>query len=961
MHGFQVTEVKDVAELQLTAVRLKHSVTGADYLHIAKDDPNNVFSIGFRTTPMDSTGVPHILEHTVLCGSQKYPVRDPFFKMLNRSLSTFMNAMTGNDFTVYPFSTQNPIDFRNLMSVYLDAVFRPNLSELDFNQEGWRLEHADPNDSTSPLQFKGVVFNEMKGVFADSQNLFLQKLQNGVLPSHTYGVVSGGYPLDIPNLTWDALKSFHTHHYHPSNSRIYSYGNQDLVSHLEFINENYLKSFSKIDPNTEVPEEPRWSSPVSDHIHCGVDALSPGSAQNSVAVSYLLTDITDMFEIFVLQVLSELLVSGPNAPFYKSLLEKQYGNSFIPGAGYSGDTRTTTFNIGLRGVEESQIENVLLAVENTFHEARNEGFPMERVEAILHGLELGLKHQSSSFGLGVVLSLSTVWNQDGDPIKALEINNVVTKLRKALEDNPRLFQDKIDQYFIKNKHKYTLTMSPKEDFEQALKDREQELLQKHIASLTDADRAKIFEMGLTLASKQNSTENLDCLPTLKTSDISRSIESTTITHNNICGVAVQVCPQPTNDVAYFHAILDAQDVPENLMSYVPLLCSIMTKMGAGDLNFRDFDQQVELSTGGLGVGSLASQHADNFTVEKAVSLSSHCLQKNFSKMLHLWEKVINEVNLGDIDRFGTLVRMIATNTSNSVIHGGHRYAMLSAGANLNAYGAIKERWSGLSYVQFLNELAETQDLNPALENLSKLASILLNKNRLRVSVNVTPDNVQPTLAEMERFLSNVSGTASDYQTHPVGSDKFVSREDKLHHVFPFPVNYAAKAVSGVPYNHPDAGTLRVLGRLMFPFLHREIREKGGAYGGGASASPGGPFSFYSYRDPNSTKTFESFSASLDWVQSGEFSQREIDEAKLGVFQSLDAPVAPGSRGLRLFSSGITDQMFEKHRISVLEAKKEDIVRVAREQVLNAPHQGQCLIGPACEDTCDANGWRAVQH
>ncbi|KAF2361248.1 Peptidase M16C associated [Trinorchestia longiramus] len=963
LHGFRVLQVQELAELQLTAVRLQHISTAADYLHIAKDDPNNAFCIGFRTTPLDSTGVPHILEHTVLCGSEKYPVRDPFFKMLNRSLSTFMNAMTGSDYTIYPFSTQNPTDFRNLMSVYLDAVFKPNLSELDFCQEGWRLEHADPKNKNSPIEFKGVVFNEMKGVFADSQNIFMQKLQNGLLPSHTYGVVSGGNPLDIPSLTWYQLKKFHSYHYHPSNCRIYTYGNQNLEDHLSFINENYLRHFTKIEPHTEVPDEPIWSKPLSDHIHCGFDSLAPADAQKSVAISYRLADVTDISECFMLNILGELLVGGPNAPFYKSLLEPLHGSGFSSATGFCGHTRNTSFTIGLQGVKDGRAEVILTEIENTFERVKKEGFPKVRIEAILHSIELALKHQTPAFGVGLAMSLAPFWNQDGDPVKSLAINQAIDDFKKSLEENPRYLQEKVNQYFIKNKHKYTLHMSPTESFEKTLKEKEAALLKSHVDSLSDEDRQMIYDMGLKLAEKQQETEDLSCLPTLRPQDISRTIDRVQLSHMRFSdGVPVQASPQSTNGITYFRAVLDVQTLPPDLVPYVPLLCSVLTNMGAGGLDFREFDQQVELTTGGLSVSPHLQQHVHNYSIERGVLFSSYCLQKNVSHMFNLWEKILTEVNMENLSRFSTLVKMIATEKSNSVIHGGHSYAMQAASSSVSPYGAVREQWSGLTYVEQLKKLSETSNLKPVLIKLSQLAFVLLGKKCMRVAVNSSPEHMDSTLKELELFLDNLGGTPQNYETHPpLDESQFTPQTRRTHHVFPFPVNYASRSVAGVPYRHPDAGPLRVLGRLMFPFLHREIREKGGAYGGGASVSPGGPISFYSYRDPNSSQTFEAFNRALNWVLKGDFTQRDIDEAKLGVFQSIDAPIGPGSRGLRNFLAHITDDMFEEHRVSVLDSDAQDIMRVARTHLLDCHIEGACLIGPSNDSFKDDPFWECVQH
>lgn len=960
--GFRVKEVQDISELYLTAVRLEHVATGADYLHIARDDPTNTFCVGFRTTPMDSTGVPHILEHTVLCGSKRYPCSDPFMKMLNRSLSTFMNAMTGSDFTIYPFSTQHPVDFRNLMSVYLDAVFHPNLTELDFLQEGWRLEHEDVNNRSSPLVFKGVVFNEMKGVFADSQQLFSQKLQNGILPSHTYGVVYGGDPLCIPELTWDHLKHFHAHHYHPSNARFYTYGDMPLEDHLSFIDNNYLSKFTRINPSTAVPEEPGWSEPREAHIDCGKDPMASPDAQNSIAVSYKLINVVDNFENFILEILGQLLMSGPNAPFYESLLEPQLGSSFSPSSGYDGHTRNTTFTVGLQGVKDADLGTVKSAIEDTFKRLAETGFPRERVEAILHSIELSVKHEKSSFGLGLAMNLAPIWNLDSDPVDALQINRNITQFRKCLESNPTFLQEKIKKYFLNNTHKYTLTMSPTSDYELNLQNKENELLAKQVTSLTEEDRARIWELGQTLRQKQEAKQDISCLPTLHVSDISRKIVPTLVTDVSVSGVPVQACDQPTNGITYFNAVLDAQHVPERLQPLVPVLCGVLTRMGAGHFDFRSFDQEVELKTGGLNVNTVITPHpVESNKYEQGIQVSSHCLNHKLNDMFDLWALIFNEVKLDDLQRFGTLVKMIATNQANSLVFHGHRYAMTASAATTNPVSALTEKWSGLTCLSYMKELSEMEDLGPVLEQLKELAGLLLSRECMRVAINSTPEYHDGALKNFEGFLSKLDGTPRGTSPFTCVSSEFTPHTSRNHQIFPFPINFASKSYAGVCYAHPDAGPLRLLARLMFKFLHKEIREKGGAYGGGANSTAGAAYSFYSYRDPNSTKTLATFDAAVEWVLSGGFNETDVSEAKLGVFQSVDAPVSPGSKGSRRFLSHISDELFADHRRSILDAQPQDLIRVARTYLRDASIEGGCLIGPKNEDLENDPFWSTVSN
>ncbi|KAG0714508.1 Presequence protease, mitochondrial [Chionoecetes opilio] len=959
--GFVVREVQEVPELHLTALRLQHQATGADYLHIARADPNNVFCVGFRTTPMDSTGVPHILEHTVLCGSEKFPCRDPFFKMLNRSLSTFMNAMTGCDYTIYPFSTQHPVDFRNLMSVYMDAVFKPNLSELDFLQEGWRLEHQDIKDQSSPIVFKGVVFNEMKGVFADSQRLFMQKLLNGILPSHTYGVVSGGDPLVIPQLTWEQLKQFHAYHYHPSNARFFTYGDQPLANHLEFIQDNYLSHYNKIDPNTEVPEEPSWKEPRSAHVACGIDPMANAEVQSSIVVSYKLVDITDTFETFVLAILGELLTSGPNAPFYKALLEPGLGSSFSPSSGYDGHTRSSTFTVGLQGVKDQDIEKIKAVIEETFDGIIEEGFPSDRVESVLHNIELSLKHQTSSFGLSLAMNLTPLWNLDGDPIDGLLINNKITKFRKYLAENPKFLQQKVREYFKENPHKYTLTMAPQEGYEENLQSLEEAQLKERIAVLTPEERSRVWQLGHTLGNKQEEEEDLSCLPTLQVSDIPRNVTPVPVTVQTLGGgVEVQACDCPTNDLTYFSAVLSTRDVSEELRPLVPLLCGVLTRMGAGDMDFRQLDQAADLVSGGLSVSPHTCFHPiDVMGYEEAIVLSSHSLNTNLQKTLDLWSSIFSEAKFNDLQRFNTLVSMIATEQANSLVYSGHQYAMTAAAASTGHVSSLAESWGGLSQLRRMKALSEAQDLTPTLESLQVLARQLLGRQGMRVAINTTPNHHDTALHILEGFLKGLDGTPAINPTLASIPQTFSPHTCKTHHVFPFPINFASKAFPGVPYAHPDAGALRVLARVMFRFLHREIREKGGAYGGGAKAGPGGPFGFYSYRDPHSTQTLATFDAAVEWVLSGGFSERDVAEAKLGVFQAVDAPVSPGAMGRRRFFSHITDELFADHRRLVLDVVAQDLVKVARTYLRDGPVEGACLIGPQNVDLDNDPFWSTV--
>uniref|UniRef100_A0A6I8NDF6 Presequence protease, mitochondrial n=1 Tax=Ornithorhynchus anatinus TaxID=9258 RepID=A0A6I8NDF6_ORNAN len=879
--------VTPIPELFLTAVKLSHDGTGAKYLHVAREDANNLFSVQFRTTPKDSTGVPHILEHTVLCGSEKYPCRDPFFNMLNRSLSTFMNAFTASDYTLYPFSTQNPKDFQNLLSVYLDAAFFPCLRELDFWQEGWRLEHENPTDPQSPLVFKGVVFNEMKGAFTDNERIFSQYLQNKLLPDHTYSVISGGDPLNIPDLTWEQLKQFHAIHYHPSNARFFTYGNLRLEQHLKQIHEEALSKFQRIEPNTAVPVQKLWDKPREHHVTCSPDSFAADpNKQTTVSVSFLLPDITDTFEAFTLSLLSSLLIWGPNSPFYKALIESGLGTDFSPDVGYNGCTREAYFSVGLQGIAEKDTEAIKHIIAKTIDEVIEKGFEDERIEALLHKIEIQMKHQSTSFGLALTSYIASCWNHEGDPVELLKLENQTARFRQCLKENPRFLQEKVQKYFKNNPHRLTLSMSPDETYYDKQTQMETDKLKQKVDSLSAPEKEYIFEKGLELRTLQSKPQDASCLPALKVSDIEPTIPFTELDTALAAGeVPIQYCAQPTNGIVYFRAFSSLNTLPEELRPYVPLFCSVLTNP-------------------------------------------------------HFEEE----------EHFKVLVKMTAQELSNGIPDSGHMYASIRASRNLTPAGDLQETFSGMDQVKLMKRIAEMSDIKSVLRKLPRIKKHVLNGDNMRCSVNAAPQQLPVAAKEVENFLKSLVRSKKErkpVRPHVIEDPTFKPCQMKTHFLLPFPVNYVGECVRTVPYTAPDYASLRILARLMTAkFLHTEIREKGGAYGGGAKLSHSGIFTFYSYRDPNSIETLESFGKAVEWAKSGKFTQQDIDEAKLSVFSAVDSPIAPSDKGLDHFLYGLSDEMKQAHR--------EQLFAVSREQLIQATNtylsvgqstRGLAILGP----------------
>ncbi|XP_065809352.1 presequence protease, mitochondrial-like [Labrus bergylta] len=872
---------------------------------------------------------------------------------------------------MYPFSTQNGKDFQNLLSVYLDAAFFPCLREQDFWQEGWRLENENPTDPNSPLVFKGVVFNEMKGAFSDNERVYAQHLQNKLYPDHTYSVVSGGEPLAIPDLTWEQLKQFHATHYHPSNARFFTYGDLPLEQHLKQIEEEALSKFERINPNTEVPPQPHWSSPREDHVTCSPDALAPDPArQNTLCVSYLLGDITDTFEGFTLSLLSSLMISGPNSPFYKALIEPNIGTDFSSVVGYDGSTKEASFSIGLQGMAEEDTERVKQIISQTINDIIESGFEEERIDALLHKIEIQMKHQSTNFGLSLASYIASSWNHDGDPVELLQINDSVAKFKQTLKENPRFLQDKVKHYFKENTHRLTLSMSPDEVYLEKQAKAEEEKLQKKIHALSDSDKKDIYEKGLELLAAQSKTQDASCLPALKVSDIEPTIPVTPVQISTAVGVPVQYCEQPTNGLVYFRAMCSLNTLPEDLRLYVPLFCSVVTKMGCGGLDYRQQSQQMELRTGGMSVSTQVVPDSTQLDMyEQGVLLSSSCLERNLPHMFHLWSDIFNNPHFDEVERLRVLVMMSAQELANGISYSGHMYAMTRAGRHLTPAGDLNETLGGMEQVKFMKRVAELSDLSQVIRTLVRIKKHLLNPDNMRCAINTTPQKMSDTAAQLESFMKDVADNRKERK--PVRSNiierpldpsdvsglsrKLISEQNfqpcqmKTFFQLPFPVHFISESIRTVPFSHHDYASLCILARMMTAkFLHGEIREKGGAYGGGARMG-GGLFSFYSYRDPNSVQTLSAFRRGVDWAKSGQFTQQDIDEAKLSVFSAVDSPVAPADKGMGRFLSGVTDEMKQNHRERLFAVTHQSLVEVA-ERYLGVGQRtcGVAILGPENE-------------
>lgn len=924
---------------------LEHESTGAHHLHIECDDTENVFSTVLKTIPMNDKGEAHILEHLALCGSAKYPVRDPFFNMLKRSLSTYMNAWTGPDYTGYPFSTTNVKDYYNLMSVYLDAVFFPNLSYHDFLQEGHRLE---VNTETNQLEHMGVVYNEMKGAMSDASDLFSHEMHRQLYPTTTYHFNSGGDPSAIRDIKHEDVLNFHKEFYHPSNSYTMTYGDLPLAPHLAFISENVLSKFERIRPHSQVKDEQRFTAPKRAVVKGPLSTLADPERQTKVSVSWLTNKITDNYESFCMSILSHLLTDGPTSPFYKALIATNIGLTYSPGTGYESSIRETYFSVGLSDILAEDVEKVEKIIFDTVKEVQAHGIPQERIEAIIHQIEFGQKHVTSGFGLTLVSSLAHSWLHGSNPSDVISLNEYLERLRKDLSSGP-LFQTLIKKHLIDNPHQLTFIVHPDAEYSAREQKKEDDSLRELEATryTTPESLDSLVEDAEALASRQEEVPNVSILPKILISEVEKTAERVPVKHSKVeipmslrrkqpsplaSTVPVQWANQPTQGITYMRALLDISDVPEHLLPYVPLFTSSLASVGAGDLDYVQLSQALELSTGAFKTFRSSTSHPRTLGVyDLQVGLYSASLNRNLDKTFDLWEKVITAPNFRDTARLKTILGNKVHAMQNSMVDAGHSYASLLGAARLTGRGKVEEIWRGVSQFNFIKSLHELEDLSPVAENLTELGNFIRDASKLKFAVNAEHASFTHAQARVSKLISRFDAVQRPIVAtlpHERLSEEVLAQSKETRNIYfglQSQVHYVTRTYRSVPYTNEDYTKLDLLGLVMGPnFLHKEIREKGGAYGSGLSNGTN-TITFYSYRDPNVMETLDAFDRGIEWILKGEFTDEHLEEAKLQLFSNLDTPIPPSKKGLRYFDSSITDEMAQQRRDRVFATSREDII------------------------------------
>lgn len=962
-HGFKCIDKKFYPNYNMTAYILEHEKLLSKYLHIGRNESNNVFSVNFRTPIYNSSGLPHILEHLALCGSQKFPVRDPFFKMLNRSLATFMNAMTGPDYTLYPFSSTNEKDFHNLQKIYLDAVFKPNLRYIDFLQEGWRLENTDLTDIKSPIDFKGVVFNEMKGAFASNNAIMGYALMNNLLPDNTYGHISGGWPLDIPKLTWEDLVEFHRKHYHPSNARFFSYGNFDVLPSLKYINEEYLSSYEPQDSTFSVVEKQKqWTEPKETSVTCRFESVGgPIEKQSQIGFGYKMNDITDIQETLLLNVMSELLVKGPNSAFYKTLIEpNEIGGALSHTTGYDPTIKDTTFVVGLQNINSNDFDLVEKKFNETIDQVIENGFDKEHIQSILNSIELNIRHQTPKFGLNLLFGATATWNHEADILDALDIAGHFEKLKQNLSDDKYL-QQKFKEYFKDNKHRLIVKMVPDEGYDNQLKEAEEKLLAEKVAKLSDSDKEEIFKITNQLAAEQKEhPSNTHLLPCLKMEDISKDVEILNVQHVKQNGIPTQLTLVDTNGLVYLRGFSYVNHLSDDEILLLPLLTQIFAQMGTKSHNYRDLDKVIHSKTSGINFSiDVHDCITDVNKYDIGIGFNSYCLQENTDDMLNLIKELILDLQLTDVDRFKVLLDEYLAALTANIAQTGHLYAVRGAASLIHQSHDLRAKLNGIEHISYMQNRCKTQDPAQILDALRQVAGKLFEECLMKFALNISERSKIDVLKSFDGFTNDIKSCLhpAPHKIRKTTEKKQLLRNEDsitgLHHVVNLPVNYCAKSILTVPYTVKSYPLLQIASRILTSkYLLPVVREQNGAYGAGVNLNLSGLLNFYSYRDPSHRQTLDTFDGSLKWLQDNwsKIDEQAIFEAKLALLQGIDAPVAARDKGLREFHYGITQNIFAQNRERLIAASKDKIKKAFERYLVTNETEygcsGKCVLGPA---------------
>lgn len=955
---FEPVGTRHIASLKIDLEEYRHRRTGARHFHFRTDHSENVFMVALRTVPVDSTGVAHILEHTTLCGSERFPVRDPFFMMSRRSLNTFMNAFTSSDWTAYPFASQNRKDFFNLLDVYLDAVFFPNLHALDFAQEGHRLEFAEPGNPESELVYKGVVYNEMKGAMSSPFSQLWAALSKYLYPTTTYHHNSGGDPDHITDLTHEQLVAFYKKHYHPSNAVFMTFGNLEAGEIQARIESQALARFSRSEA-VPIPREKRYFAPlrVQESYHLADEDLTE---KTHVVLGWLLDVSSDLEQALEAHLLTNVLLDNSASPLLQALETTDLGRAPSALCGLEDSHKEMAFVCGLEGCEADRADAVEALILGVLGEVAENGVSHDKLAAVLHQLELSQREISGDsypYGLQLMLASLSPALEGVDPADYLDLDAVIERLRERIED-PGYIKRLLRERLLENPHRVRLVLTPDRNIENHREQHLKARLAELKAKMDESERLRLVEQSQALEARQGRRDVEGILPKVTLADVAPATDWVTPTLGSVGGARCAYA-QGTNGLVYQQLIRPLPALSEEEQLLLPLLTYLLPEVGSAGRSYLAVQERLSATTGGI--SAYWDVRADIDDVQKtlgALVVSGKALVRNADPLLALLEDTASRVRFDEPERVRELLSQLSSRRVQSVTGNGHGLAMSAASQRLGAVARLHYLAGGMAGIQRLADLDRQLEQQDALDRLCQQLQALYDKltaqplSLLSVAeetqIQGLDDLAQARLGSVLRGRSAASALGLRATREHVRCGWIVNAK----------VNYCAEVFATVPGNHADAPALTVLGHfLRNEYLHSAVREKGGAYGAGASQNNGeGIFRFYSYRDPRIEDTLTDFRQSVRWFVDREHDAGLLEQAVLGVVASLDKPRSPAGEARHAYHSdwfGRGHAYQDRFRQGVLGVSLEDLRRVAQTYLLDQPSSVAVLGGEGVRDRLEA--------
>lgn len=945
---YEILDEHRVEDVQSDGFILRHKKSGARIAILSNNDDNKVFYIGFRTPPEDETGVPHIIEHTTLCGSKKFPVKDPFIELAKGSLNTFLNAMTYPDKTVYPVASCNDQDFKNLMDVYLDAVFNPNITKYEeiFKQEGWHYELTGKDDE---LKINGVVYNEMKGAYSSPDEVLSSQIYRSLFPDNTYSKDSGGNPEYIPKLTYEAYLDFYHKYYHPSNSYIYLYGDMDVVERLEWLDKEYLSLYDYKKVNSEINKQPAFDE--IKNVEAQYSITMDDSQENKTYLSYnrVVGDSLDEMLYQAFDVLDYALVSSPGAPVKQALIDAGIGDDVY--GSYDAGILQPVFSFVAKNANASQADEFESIIENTLKEVVKTGINKEALLAGINSSEF--KFREADFGQfpkGLLFGLNCLdsWLfDDMKPFIHLECLGTFAKLRKAVDTD--YFEKLIQEYLLDNTHGSSVTVKPK----RGLGNEREEALAKELsdykASLSDEEIKKLIEDTEHLKKYQeepSSDEDLRKLPMLTRADMKKNAMPFSNIEDELLDVKVVRHDIESNGIDYISFLFDAGDFAQSELGYLGFFTNALGLVSTEKYSYTDLANATNIYTGGISTGT--ASHPDikdrnNFVFKFEVKLK--VLEKNLDKALELMEQMLLSSDFTDTKRLGELVAQIKARLQANLSSSGHLVAAMRSMSSFSRYALYQDELKGIAFYRSICRIEKELSESPksVSDKLAAIARKLFARNRMLISFtgnNEAYANAKPSLEKVIAGFNKMSAVGNQAEVHfNTAKEAFIDASQ---------IQYVAKTGDFICEGYEYTGALRLLRIILsYDYLWINVRVKGGAYGCMNTFLRSGESYFVSYRDPNLSDTLDVYDRIPEYIKSFSPDERDMTKYIIGTFSALDTPMNPeakGSRSLSAYLEGITYEQIQKERNEILNAQPEDIRRLADLVQAVLKKDSICVIG-----------------